>query len=93
VTLDDEKLRLWDVATHKLIGAPLPLPTSNTDGSVHYFPDGKQVLGVFTRGTGVLWSVDPAAWAAKACSIARRNLTPGEWTDFLGHRRYRKVCP
>jgi WD40 repeat protein/DNA-binding SARP family transcriptional activator/ABC-type Fe3+/spermidine/putrescine transport system ATPase subunit len=93
VTLDDEKLRLWDVATHKLIGAPLPLPTSNTDGSVHYFPDGKHVLGVFTRGTGVLWSVDPAAWAAKACSIARRNLTPGEWTDFLGHRRYRKVCP
>jgi len=92
VTLsDDGKLRLWDVATSKLIGAALP--ASNVGGSVHFFPDGKHVLGVFGSGTGIVWSVDPAAWAAKACSIAHRNLTPGEWTEFLGHRRYRNVCP
>ena len=92
VTLSgDGKLRLWDVATHRLIGAPLP--ASDTGGSVHFFPDGKHVLGVFASGTGIVWSVDPAAWAAKACSIAHRNLTPGEWTEFLGHRRYRDVCP
>ncbi len=92
VTLsDDGKLRLWDVATRKLIGAALP--ASNTGGSVHFFPDGKHVLGVFGSGTGIVWSVDPADWAAKACSIAHRNLTPGEWTEFLGHRRYRDVCP
>jgi WD40 repeat protein len=93
VALSNEKLRLWDVATHQLIGAPLPLPASNSNGSVHYFPDGKNVLGVFTWGTGVVWSVDPSAWAAIACSIAHRNLTPSEWTAFLGHRRYRNVCP
>jgi WD40 repeat protein/DNA-binding SARP family transcriptional activator len=92
VTLShDGKLRLWDVATRKLIGAPLP--GSNTGGSVHFFPDGKHVLGVFESGTGIVWSVDPAAWAAKACSIAHRNLTPVEWTEFLGHRRYQNVCP
>ena len=92
VTLsDDGKLRLWDVATRKLIGAALP--ASNTGGSVHFFPDGKHVLGVFGSGTGIVWSVDPAAWAAKACSIAHRNLTPGEWTEFLGHREYHNVCP
>ena len=92
VTLsDDGKLRLWDVATRKLIGAGLP--ASNTGGSVQFFPDGKHVLGVFGSGTGIVWSVDPAAWAAKACSIAHRNLTPGEWTEFLGHREYHNVCP
>jgi len=92
VTLSvDGKLRLWDVATRKLIGAALP--ASNTGGSVHFFPDGKHVLGVFGSGTGIVWSVDPVAWAAKACSIAHRNLTPAEWTEFLGHRRYRNVCP
>jgi WD40 repeat protein/DNA-binding SARP family transcriptional activator len=92
VTLsDDGRLRLWDVATRKLIGAPLP--ASNTGGSVHFFPDGKHVLGVFRSGTGIVWNVDPAAWAAKACSIAHRNLTPDEWTEFLGRRRYRDVCP
>jgi WD40 repeat protein/DNA-binding SARP family transcriptional activator len=92
VTLsDDGKLRLWDVDTRKLIGAPLPV--SNTGGSVHYFPDGKHVLGVFGSGAGIVWSVDPADWAAKACSIAHRNLSRGEWTEFLGHRQYRDVCP
>jgi WD40 repeat protein len=92
VTLsDDGKLRLWDVATRKLIGAPLPV--SNTGGSVHFFPDGKHVLGVFGSGAGIVWSVDPADWAAKACNIAHRNLTRAEWTEFLGHREYHPVCP
>jgi WD40 repeat protein len=92
VTLsDDGKLRLWDVATRKLIGAPLPV--SNTGGTVHFFPDGKRVLGVFGSGAGIVWSVDPADWAAKACGIAHRNLTRGEWTEFLGRRHYRDVCP
>jgi WD40 repeat protein/DNA-binding SARP family transcriptional activator len=92
VTLsDDGKLRLWDVDTRKLIGAPLPV--SNTGGSVHYFPDGKHVLGVFGSGAGIVWSVDPADWAAKACSIAHRNLSRGEWSEFLGHRQFRDVCP
>jgi WD40 repeat protein len=92
VTLSsDGKLRLWDVATRKLIGAPLP--GSNTGGSVVYFPDGRHVLGVFQSGTGIIWSVDPAAWKAQACSVADRNLAPSEWTEFVGSRRYRKVCP
>jgi WD40 repeat protein len=92
VTLsDDGKLRLWDVATRKLIGRPLPV--SNTGGSVHFFPDGKHVLGVFGSGAGIVWSVDPADWAAKACNIAHRNLTRAEWAEFLGHRRYANVCP
>ena len=56
-------------------------------------PGRKHVLGVFGSGTGIVWSVDPAAWAAKACSIAHRNLTPGEWTEFLGHREYHHLCP
>jgi WD40 repeat protein/DNA-binding SARP family transcriptional activator len=92
VTLsDDGKLRLWDVATRKLIGAPLP--GANTGGSVNFFPDGNHVLGVFGSGTGIVWNVDPAAWKAKACSVARRNLTHAEWTEFLGGRSYRHVCP
>jgi WD40 repeat protein/DNA-binding SARP family transcriptional activator len=92
VTLsDDGRLRLWDVATRKLIGAPLRV--SNTRGTVHFLPDGKHVLGVFGSGAGIVWSVDPADWAAKACGIAHRNLTPTEWTEFLGNRPYRAVCP
>jgi WD40 repeat protein len=86
----DGKLRLWDLATRKLVGAPLP--GGNTGGWVNFFPDGKHVLGVFGSGAGVVWNVDPAAWKAKACSVAGRNLTQAEWTEFLGGRSYRKVC-
>jgi len=88
---DDGKLRLWDVGTRKLIGAPLP--GSTTGGTVRFFPNGKQVLGVFPDGTGVVWNVDPAAWKAKACSVANRNLRPDEWKQFLGNRPYQDVCP
>jgi WD40 repeat protein len=88
---DDGKLRLWDVGTRALIGAPLP--GSTTGGSAHFFPDGKHVLGVFSSGTGIVWNVDPAAWEAKACSVARRNLSRAEWREFLGGRSYRRVCP
>jgi WD40 repeat protein len=87
---DDGKLRLWDVATRKLIGAPLP--GSNTGGSVHFFPDGNHVLGVFRSGSGVVWNVDPAGWKTQACRIAHRNLTRSEWHDFLPQRGYRAVC-
>jgi WD40 repeat protein/DNA-binding SARP family transcriptional activator len=94
VTLsDDGKLRLWDVATRKLIGAPLSVSPIGAGGAVHFFPDGKHVLGVFPTGTAVIWNVDPGAWKAKACSIAHRNLTRAEWAESLGSRAYRKVCP
>jgi WD40 repeat protein len=86
----DGQLRLWDVSTRKLIGscrAPTP------GGSVRFFPDGKHVLGVFGSGTGVVWSVDPATWKAKACSVANRELTRAEWAQFLPDRGYRSVCP
>ena len=82
---DDGNLRLWDVATRTLIGAPLP--GSTVGGSAHFFPDGKHVLGVFQSGAAVLWNVDPTAWAAKACSIARRNLDSHRVDSVLGRRR------
>jgi hypothetical protein len=66
---------------------------STSGGSAHFFPDWKHLLDVFESGTGVIWSVDPAAWAAKAGSVAHRNLTLDEWAEFLGHRHYHHVCP
>jgi WD40 repeat protein/DNA-binding SARP family transcriptional activator len=87
----DGWIRLWDVATRKLIGAPLPGSTSG--GSVSFFPDGKRLLGVFSSGTGIVWNVDPAAWKTKACTVASRNLSRGEWTQLVGSRSYENVCP
>lgn len=90
-TSSDGKLRLIDVATGKLVGAPLP--GADTPGWGTFFPNGKEVVATFWNGRGVVWNVDPAAWAVQACRIAHRNLTPSEWHDFLPQRPYERVCP
>jgi WD40 repeat protein/DNA-binding SARP family transcriptional activator len=88
---NDGKFRLWDVAARRLIGAPLP--ASDSLGWGTFFPDGKHVIATFSSGVGAIWNVDPAAWKARACLVAHRNLTRTEWTDFLPGRRFRNVCP
>jgi hypothetical protein len=72
------------------------MPGANTGGWGTFFPDGKQVIAVFgdgDNGTGVVWNIDPAAWRAKACRFANRNLTHAKWRDLLPQHEYRKVCP
>ena len=87
---DDGTLRLWDLASHKLVGGPLP--GSNTSGWGTYFPDGRHVISVFGSGVGVVWDVDPADWERAACAVANRELTPAEWHDFVPERSYRRSC-
>jgi WD40 repeat protein/DNA-binding SARP family transcriptional activator len=89
----DGKLRLWDVASRKLIGAALPGSTTGGSGSVEFYPDGRHVLAAFQSGAAVVWNVDPDAWKRRACEVANRNLTRREWSDFLPGRPYRSVCP
>lgn len=89
-TSPDGKIRLWDLASAKLIGSPLPGGGGSGWGT--FFPDGKHVITTFEDGTGVIWNVDPAAWAAQACSVVHRNLTRAEWRDFLPGRSYRPAC-
>ena len=90
-TSGDGKLRLWDIASGRLVGSPLP--GADTGGWGDSFPDGKHAISVFNDGTGVIWNLDPAAWSDEACRIGHRNLTRAEWHDLLPHRAYRAVCP
>ena len=89
-TSSDGKFRLFDIATGKLVGAPLP--GDGAAGWGTFFPNGKQIVVALWSGDGVVWNVDPLAWEAQACRIAHRNLTPAEWHDFLPSRPYRRIC-
>ena len=86
----DGKFRLWDVASRELIGAPLP--GAGIGGWGTFFPDGKHVIAGFLSGTGVIWNVDPTAWAARACSVAHRNLSATEWRTYLSGKSFTDVC-
>jgi WD40 repeat protein/DNA-binding SARP family transcriptional activator len=89
-TSGDGKFRLIDVATGKLVGEPLP--GADVPGWGTFFPNGKAIVATFWSGAGVVWNVDPVAWADEACRIAHRNLTRPEWHDSLPQRRFDRVC-
>jgi WD40 repeat protein len=89
-TSTDGDTHLWDLATEKPIGAPLP---GSFSGRGTFFPNGHRLIAVTGSGTGIIWNVDPASWSRWACRVARRNLSPAEWHNFLPSVAYRKVCP
>jgi WD40 repeat protein len=83
---------LWDVGTHKQVGAPLPGPSQGTRMHVGFMPDGRHLLGQYFDGQTWAWDVDPSSWRDRACSIAGRNLTKDEWDKLLLNRHYRRTC-
>ena len=40
----------------------------------------------------ILWASDLPAFEERLCPIAGRNLTRGEWDEFLPDQEYRKTC-
>jgi hypothetical protein len=56
-------------------------------------PDARTALAFYDTGHAVAWPLDRAAWAARACRVARRELTAAEWAQFLPGRTPRAVCP
>jgi WD40 repeat protein len=87
----DGGVRLWDVATGREIVALRREATH-----VAFSPDGARLAtagaGSWTNRVSV-WNVQIDTWADRACAIANRNPTCGEWRQYLGDVPYRAVCP
>lgn len=87
----DGDIRLWDVETHELLGT---LGAQQKEiKSVVFSPRGGMLASVGEEDSIVFWQVDFEEWSSLACRIANRNLTPQEWSTYLGNRSYRKTCP
>ena len=92
---NDGTVSLYDVASRARLGDPLQLG-DNDSVPVNLRADGLEAaFGYYGEDFGaVLWDLDPEHWANAACAIAGRNLTPEEWTTFIGDLAvYQATCP
>jgi WD40 repeat protein/class 3 adenylate cyclase len=92
----DGIVRLWDVRSGRPYGTPLQSTAQGSHGwlGTAVSGDGNTLVQVQLGGSGhaVTWTLDPAAWAERACVIAGRNLSEAEWAEFLPGRSYDPAC-
>jgi WD40 repeat protein len=86
-----DRIYLWDIASRR----PLSELLWGHDQAITGLPfsqDGKQLI---SAGRGiVVWDLDRRAWLERACRMANRNLSRGEWAEAMGKEvPYRRVCP
>jgi DNA-binding SARP family transcriptional activator/WD40 repeat protein len=88
----DGAVKLWSTSTLRQDGTTL-----NTDqraaAAAVFEPHGNSLLVVDSHGSGFSWPTSLAAWERRACTVAGRNLTRGEWARFVTGHAYAKVCP
>jgi WD40 repeat protein len=89
-------LQLWDAATGQSLGDVLTSNTELTD--VAFNADGQLLSTIDKSGevvawSSLLWSADRGVVSEGLCAAASRNLTRGEWEQFLPERRYELTCP
>ena len=88
----DGAVKLWSTATLQEEGSTLNTDQRATSAAM-FEPGGDSLLVVDNAGNGFTWPTSAAAWERRACTVARRNLTRGEWGRFVTGFAYRKVCP
>jgi WD40 repeat protein/class 3 adenylate cyclase len=88
----DGSTRLFDVETQREIGNPFPGVDQESEQAA-FTRDQSKIVAVFLNGRAYIWPMAVRSWENHACSVARRNLTPREWNQFVGSSYpYTKVC-
>jgi hypothetical protein len=84
-------LRLWDVASHTVLGPGLrAFPRG--DSSRLVFTGDDELVAWDGVGAALRWRVDVDAWAETACDLAGRQVTEDEWEQYLPGEPYDPAC-
>ena len=92
---EDGKVRLWDLASQRQIGRPLPGAENGTGMNLNvsaFDPSGNHLADVYDNGVAFVWDMNPNRWKQQACAVVGRSLTREEWTELLPDRRYQPAC-
>ncbi|HTT27462.1 MAG TPA: BTAD domain-containing putative transcriptional regulator [Solirubrobacteraceae bacterium] len=84
-------LKLWFTSSLQQDGATLD-PEQGTSGNAQFTPNGQSLLSINANGQGSLWPINLAALESHACTVAGRNLTHNEWSQFVTGYKYSQVC-
>ena len=88
----DGTVKLWSTSTLQQEGTALNTEPGRRDHRrVRTRRQG--LLVVDDHGNGFTWPTSLAAWKQRACTVAGRNLTRAEWTQYLPGHSYTRVCP
>jgi WD40 repeat protein len=90
-TSADGTTRLWDLASGRAIGTPLPGLPDHRVGAA-FVDGGTHLVSLYDSGRGYLWDVRPQSWARRACEVAGRTLTRAEWQGAVPERDYAPAC-
>jgi hypothetical protein len=103
---DDGTVVLWDAASQRPIGSPLPGPTDlaadprgapgaarGAYTTARFTPDGSRLFALRDDGHAFRWEVDRKAWRQHACSIAGAGLAPEQWEEIVPEQDYIEACP
>ena len=89
-------LTFWDLATRQ----SWTIPHEDVIWALTFSGNGKLLAVAGTKGKapeskiGVikLYNLDTSSWPGMACRIANRNLTRGEWREYMGDLPYQPLC-
>ena len=84
-------VKLWDAKTLTQIGSAFP-GSPGQWANAQFTPDGSRLITIYADGRGAVWPVSLAAWKARACQVAGHNFTRAEWSRFVPHHAYARVC-
>lgn len=86
----DDTVALWDVATGQVIGRLFGHGANVM--SVVFGENGNSLITGDANGQILVWDINISHWLNRACQVANRNITPGEWERFFGETAYHLSC-
>jgi WD40 repeat protein len=92
ITAFSNWLRLWDVASGRLLGQPAHVEESLNRVTAGFSRKGAFVALVQMDAIA-LRDLIPENWIKAICRTVNRNLTMEEWKDYVGSSDYQPPCP